>query len=256
MEAKEIIFSYDQKTSLLKSVNCTIKKGQVTTIIGPNGSGKSTLLGVLSRNYAPQSGQVLLDGKEISHYKAKEFAKKLAVVHQQNEAPEDMTVEKLTSFGRLVYKSFFFREAEQDEEAIEWALSCTNLQAKRYQTLGQLSGGERQRVWIAMALAQKTQILFLDEPTTYLDIFYQYEILELVRTLNSSYGLTIVMVLHDINQAIRYSDQLIVMKEGEAILHGKPEDVLSVEMFKAVYGVNVIMRQDPETGLYIVPKGI
>lgn len=256
MEAKEITFSYDEKTSLLTNVSCEIEKGKVTTIIGPNGSGKSTLLGVLSKSYLPQGGQILLDGKALNQYKPKELAKKLAVVHQQNDAPVDMTVEKLTSFGRLAHRHFLTPQHDEDDEAIDWALACTNLTEKREKTITQLSGGERQRVWIAMALAQKTPILFLDEPTTYLDMYFQFEILELVKSLNERYGLTIVMVLHDVNQAIRYSDRLIVMKAGEIVLEGTPEEMLTAEMFKAVYGVDVLIKEDDEMGLFVVPKGI
>ncbi|MEI7025798.1 ABC transporter ATP-binding protein [Paenibacillus sp. y28] len=256
MEIKQITFSYDKKTDQLKSVSSEIQPGKVTAIIGPNGCGKSTLLGVMSSNYVPRSGQVILDGKAINTYKPKELAKKLAVVHQHNDAPSDMTVEKLTSYGRLPHSSLFAQNGEEDEKAIDWALSCTNLEGKRTVTIDQLSGGERQRVWIAMALAQKTPILFLDEPTTFLDIYYQIEILELVKRLNETYGLTIVMVLHDINQAIRYSDQIIVMKSGEIVMKGEPHEVITEQTVKAIYGVDVLVKDDKDTGLYMVPIGI
>ena len=256
MEIKNVTFSYDNVTNRLKSVSSEIEIGKITTIIGPNGCGKSTLLSVMSRNHAPSSGEVILDGKAISEYKPKEFARKLAVVHQQNEAPADITVEKLISFGRMPYKNIFSPQTDEDREAIERALVCTNLQSKRDKPIYALSGGERQRVWIAMTLAQNTPMLFLDEPTTYLDIYYQLEILELVKDLNEVYGLTIVMVLHDINQAIRYSDHIIVMKDGEIITKGNPNDVITEEMVKAIYGVDVIVKQDEDTGLYMVPMGI
>lgn len=207
----------------------------------------------MSQNYKPTAGEVILDGKALAQIKPKDLAKRLAVVHQQNEAPSDLTVEKLTSFGRLPYRSLFGQNEEEDEQAVEWALTCTNLQQKRTLTLDQLSGGERQRVWIAMALAQKTEIIFLDEPTTFLDIYYQIEILQLVRTLNQSHGLTIVMVLHDINQAIRYSDTIIVMKEGEIVTEGSPDRVITEAIVKSTYGVDVLLRQDDETGLYMIP---
>ncbi|EEL20964.1 Ferrichrome transport ATP-binding protein fhuC [Bacillus cereus Rock1-3] len=210
----------------------------------------------MSRNHAPSSGEVILDGKAISEYKPKEFARKLAVVHQQNEAPADITVENLISFGRMPYKNIFSPQTDEDREAIERALVCTNLQSKRDKPIYALSGGERQRVWIAMTLAQNTPMLFLDEPTTYLDIYYQIEILELVKELNEVYGLTIVMVLHDINQAIRYSDHIIVMKDGEIVTKGNPNDVITEEMVKAIYGVDVVVKQDEDTGLYMVPMGI
>ena len=256
MEIKGITFSYDNKNNQLHDINSSVKRGEITTIIGPNGCGKSTLLGVMSNNYSPQQGQIILDGKEIRQYKPKDFAKKLAVVHQQNEAPSDMTVEKLTTYGRLPHRSMFSSITEEDEEAIEWALTCTNLQGKRHVQIDSLSGGEKQRVWIAMSLAQKTQFLFLDEPTTYLDIYYQYEILDLVKQLNTEHGLSIVMVLHDINQAIQYSDTIIVMKDGHIVLKGKPEEIITKQLMADIYGINVIVKQDEQTGLYIVPVGI
>lgn len=256
MEAKNIVFSHDKRTDHLKGVNSEIEMGKVTTIIGPNGCGKSTLLGVMSGNNIPSAGEVILDGKVNSQYKPKELAKKLAVVHQQNEAPSDITVERLTRFGRLPHRSLFAQNQDDDDEAVEWALTCTNLQDKRQMTIDQLSGGERQRVWIAMALAQRTRILFLDEPTTFLDIYYQIEILELIKDLNVTYGLTVVMVLHDMNQAIRYSDNIIVMSSGEIVMKGVPDEVMTEQMIKNIYGVNVVVKHDMETGLYIVPMGI
>lgn len=256
MEIKDISFSYDKITDRLKSVSSKIETGKITTIIGPNGCGKSTLLSVMSRNYAVKTGEIVLDGKNIALYKPKEFARKLAIVHQQNDAPMDLTVEKLTAFGRLPYKKIIGRDIEKDEEAINWALECTNLLEKRGKRIDALSGGERQRVWIAMALAQKTPILFLDEPTTYLDIYYQIEILELVKQLNEEYGLTIVMVLHDINQAIRYSHNVIVMKDGQIMMEGKPNEVITEESIKKIYGVDVIVKSDDQSGLYMVPIGI
>ncbi|OFD54067.1 iron ABC transporter ATP-binding protein [Bacillus mycoides] len=256
MEINNVTFSYDNVTDRLQSVSSEIEVGKITTIIGPNGCGKSTLLGVMSRNHDPRSGEVMLDGKAISQYKPKEFARKLAVVHQQNEAPADITVEKLTSFGRMPYKNIFSTQTDEDSEAIERALTCTRLQDKRDKPIHALSGGERQRVWIAMTLAQNTPMLFLDEPTTYLDIYYQLEILELVKELNEVHGLTIVMVLHDINQAIRYSDHIIVMKDGEIVMKGKPGEVVTEDMIKTIYGVDVVVKHDEDTGLYMVPMGI
>lgn len=173
---------------------------------------------------------------------------KLAIVYQQNDVPKDLTVEKLVSFGRLPHHSMLKRNHEEDVKAIEWALACTNLLEKRENDLGALSGGERQRVWIAMALAQQSEILCLDEPTTYLDIYYQIELLELVKALNEEYGLTIVMVHHDINQAIRYSDQIILMKAGQIIAEGAPRSVITREVIKDVYGVEAIFNEDKQFG--------
>lgn len=256
MDVKEITFSYDRRIDRLHQVNAQIEQGKITTIIGPNGCGKSTLLHVMSNHAVPRLGQVILDGKQIAHYKPKELARKLAVVHQQNEAPADLTIEKLVSFGRLPHRTLFSSPQEVDEQAIEWALDCTNLQAKRFNTLDQLSGGEQQRVWIAMALAQRTPVLFLDEPTTYLDMYYQLEIMELIHQLNQEHQLTIVMVLHDINQAIRYSHHLIAMKAGSIIASGLPTEIITNDLIREIYGVEVLVRRDPEAGLHLIPISI
>lgn len=255
MNIENVSFSYPNKTITLREVTSSIEVGQITTILGPNGSGKSTLLSLMSNHAVPQSGQVVLDGKALSDYRPKELAKKLAVVHQHNTAPSDLTVEKLVSYGRIPHKQMFSNAMDDDLEAIEWALTCTNLLDKRKKKIAELSGGERQRVWITMALAQSTPFLFLDEPTTYLDIYYQYEILELIRNLNKQHGISVVMVLHDMNQAIRYSDCIIALKNGEIVVKGAPEDVITAESVKSIYGVDVIVKSDEDTGLYVVPIG-
>ena len=159
-------------------------------------------------------------------------------------------------FGRMPYSSLLKKKTREDEEAVAWALACTNLLEKRDNDLSALSGGERQRVWIAMALAQKSEMLCLDEPTTYLDIYYQLELLELVKELNEKYGLTIVMVLHDINQALRYSDHIILMNGGSIVAEGEPRQVITKESIKEVYGVNAVFHEDEELGLYMMPLSI
>ncbi len=256
MEIKNITYSYNGRKNVLEEVNAGIELGKITTIIGPNGSGKSTLLGIMAKHYTPRKGNVLLDGKGLSAYKSKELAKKIAIVNQQNSAPNDLTVEKLVGYGRLPYKTIFSSDKDADKEAIEWVLSETNIQHKRHETIDQLSGGERQRVWIAMSLAQQTPFLFLDEPTTYLDIYYQYEILDLINRLNKEYEMTIVMVLHDINQAIRYSDKIIVMKNGTVFVHGDPDTIITVDLMKEVYGIDMMIKNEKDTGLYTIPIGI
>lgn len=253
MEVKELSFAYNPQKQSLKSVSTHIDNGCITTIIGPNGCGKSTLLGVMSGNYKPGVGEVILNGEQISRMKPRDLAKQLAIVHQQSEAPQEITVEKLVSFGRLPHRSLFSDHRKENEEAVEWALKCTNLLEKRTRRIEELSGGERQRIWIAMALAQQTSLLFLDEPTTFLDIYYQYEILDLIKMLNLEHGITIVMVLHDINQAIRYSDQIIVMKEGEIVRKGTPKEVITAPLVKEIYSVDVLVKQEEKTGMYIVP---
>ena len=256
MEINQVVVSHDGTKRHLNGVTTAIPKGKITTIIGPNGCGKSTLLSVMSRNNRPLEGQVRLENRDLVEYKPKEFAKKFAIVYQQNDIPQDLTVEKLVMFGRMPYSSLLKKKTEEDEEAVTWALSCTNLLDKRENDLSALSGGERQRVWIAMALAQKSEILCLDEPTTYLDIYYQLELLELVKALNDKHGLTIVMVLHDINQAIRYSDHVILMKNGHIVAEGLPREVITKEVIKDVYGVNAVFHEDEQLGLYMMPLSI
>ena len=172
MEIHQVVVSYDGTKKHLNGVSTAIPKGKITTILGPNGCGKSTLLSVMARNNRPLEGFAKLENRDLIEYKPKEFAKKLAIVYQQNDIPQDLTVEKLVRFGRMPYSSLFKKESKEDEEAITWALTCTNLLEKRNYDLTALSGGERQRVWIAMALAQKSEILCLDEPTTYLDLYF------------------------------------------------------------------------------------
>ncbi|MEK4698669.1 ABC transporter ATP-binding protein [Solibacillus sp. FSL R7-0668] len=256
MEIKQVVVSYDGTTKHLDSVSTQFPKGKVTTIIGPNGCGKSTLLNVMSRNHKPFAGQAMLENRDLVEFKPKEFAKKFAIVYQQNDIPQDLTVEKLVMYGRMPYSSLFQKKTAEDDEAVTWALSCTKLLEKRGKDLSALSGGERQRVWIAMALAQKSEMLCLDEPTTYLDIYYQLELLELVKHLNEQYGLTIVMVLHDINQALRYSDHIVLMKSGTIVAEGIPREVITKEVIKEVYGVNSVFHEDEELGLYMMPLSI
>jgi len=256
METKDITFAYQDKITRLHDISTQIKKSEITTIIGPNGSGKSTLMGVLTNMHAPQTGQVILDGKMLNKYKPKELARTLGVVHQQNIAPEDLTVEKLVSYGRLPYKNTFSPSSEKDREMVKWALRCTGLYEMRHETIDTLSGGEQQRGWIAMALAQDTSYLLLDEPTSNLDIYYQYEILELVKRLRDEHGLTIVIVLHDINQAIYYSDTVIAMRNGEIVQQGAPQQIITERLIQEVYGIQVAVKHDHQVGKYIVPLGI
>src|SRR5699024_9001003 len=256
MDIKQVMFSYDNKIMRLKDVNAHIEKGKITTILGPNGSGKSTLMSVLTNNNTPQSGHISLAGKPITEYKLKELAKTMAVVHQYNSAPQDMTVEKLISYGRLPYKRMFSGELEDSEGIVDWALEVTGLLDRRHMFLNTLSGGQQQRTWISMALAQKTPYLLLDEPTANLDIFYQYDILKLVKKLRDEEGLTIAMVLHDINQAIQFSDHIIAMKAGEIVASGAPEKIVTESLMQEVYGVDVVIKNDTDVGMYIVPLGV
>lgn len=215
MEVRDVNFSYNGTDAILKNVSFTIQKNKINTIVGPNGSGKSTLLEILARLLSPDSGDVLLEGKSIFEWKAKEFAQNVAIVHQNNVLPNELTVKELLYFGRLPYKNWRMTRTKADDLAVEQALMQTELTEKAEKFVDSLSGGERQRVFIATALVQDTPILLLDEPTTFLDMYFQLEILELVKRLNQEENLTIVMILHDLNQALMYSDHLIVMKMGK-----------------------------------------
>lgn len=256
MEIKHITFSYQDKIERLKNLSTTIEKGKVTTILGPNGSGKSTLLSVLSKFNRPDQGEVIFNGQSLYDYHPKELARHLSVVQQSSVAPEEMTVEQLVYYGRLPYQKMFLSHSKKDQEKVDWALMKTGLIDKKESFLSSLSGGQQQRAWIALALAQDTPYLFLDEPTANLDIFFQYEILELVKELCEKDGLTIVMVLHDINQSIKYSDRVIIMKEGEIIEDGIPEETITKEVLASVYGIQVTIKEDDKIGKYIVPIGI
>ena len=238
MEVKNVCFSYG-KNEILKGASLKIEKGKVTTIMGANGCGKSTLFSLMTKNLDPAKGKVLLGGKNIARLRLNEFARKVAIVHQYNTAADDITVERLVSFGRTPHLGMMGIRGDEDERYVNWAMEVTNVSQFRERELSRLSGGQRQRVWIAMALAQGTEILFLDEPTTYLDIRYQIEILELVRRLNREFGMTIVMVLHDINQSIYFSDKIIGLAGGKVIVEGEPEEVITEESIHELYGIDL-----------------
>lgn len=238
-DIKGLTFSYGTN-EVIKGLDLSIKQGKVTTLIGANGCGKSTLFNLITKNLRPNSGEIRLEGKDISQVKLKDFARQVAIVHQYNTAPADISVEKLVAFGRTPYHGFGSpSNSEEDEEKIKRALEITNTEKLKDKAVAQLSGGQKQRVWIAMALAQDTKILFLDEPTTYLDIRYQLQILKLVRKLNEEYSMTVIMVLHDINQSLYYSDEIVAMKDGRITAQGKPEEIITSELIKNVYDVEL-----------------
>lgn len=238
MEVRDLHFAYG-KNKVLKGVSLKIEEGKITTIMGANGCGKSTLFSLMTKNLYPGKGNIFLKGKNIQNLNLKEFARKVAIVQQYNSASDDITVENLVAFGRTPHKKMMQGDSAEDERMIEWALEVTNLMEYRDREVSRLSGGQRQRVWIAMALCQGTKTLFLDEPTTYLDIRYQIEILQLVKKLNQEFGITIIMVLHDINQAITYSDNIIGMKDGVVLVEGDPEEVITEESIRELYGIEL-----------------
>lgn len=242
MEVKNLSFSYGSN-QILSDISLTIPRGKITTIMGANGCGKSTLFSLMTKNLTPGKGKILLEEKSIKKYSLSEFARKVSIVHQHNSAAEDITIERLVSYGRTPYQKMLGGKSEEDERLIEQALQVTGLLDLRDREIGRLSGGQRQRVWIAMALAQNTELLFLDEPTTYLDIRYQLEILELVKKLNEEFDITIVMVLHDINQTIYFSDKIIGLQGGHVAIEGAPDQVITEESIQKLYGVHLMVTR-------------
>ena len=238
MEVRDLSFSYG-KNKVLKGISFTIEGGKITTIMGANGCGKSTLFNLMTKNLYPRKGNIFLHGRNIQNLGLKDFAKRVSIVHQYNSSADDITVERLVSFGRTPHMKMMQGRSDEDEKLIEWAMEVTNVEKYRDREVSRLSGGQRQRVWLAMALAQNTKILFLDEPTTYLDIRYQIEILELVKKLNEEYGITIIMVLHDINQAIHFSDRIIGLKDGQVAAQGSPAEVVTPECIRTLYGISL-----------------
>jgi iron complex transport system ATP-binding protein len=238
MEVKKLSFSYG-KHQVLKDVSLKIERKKITTILGPNGCGKSTLFYLMTKNLPLNSGEILLDGKNIQEIKLKDFARKVSIVNQGNTIQGDITVESLVSYGRTPFLSMMQKMGEEDEKYIEWAMDITDVKKFKDQMVSSLSGGQKQRVWIAMALAQNTDILFLDEPTTYLDVRYQIQILELIKRLNQEYHITIVMVLHDINQAIHYSDYIVGFKDGVMVGAGDAEKIVTKDFIKDIYDIDL-----------------
>lgn len=237
--------TYKHSTSFqLDRINLNIEKGEIISLVGPNGSGKSTLLRLLSRLITPDAGEIILDGKAIQTMKRKDLAKSLAMLPQMQEQQYDLTVYELIEFGRYPHQKSHRKLTKEDEEIIQWAMDVTNLNQYQNRMLYSLSGGERQRAWIALAIAQRPKVLLLDEPTTYLDIAHQLDIMELICHLNEQFGMTILMVLHDINQASRYSDRLVVMKDGKIQYDGKPKTVLCRDMFQSVFHIDATIYNE------------
>jgi iron complex transport system ATP-binding protein len=233
---------------ILHDLALAIPRGAISAIVGANASGKSTLLRTMSRLLRPSSGQVLLDGRSVHQTPARDLARRIGLLPQSPIAPEGITVDELVRRGRHPHSTLFSRWTAQDEQAVNEALAATRTLELADRAVDELSGGQRQRVWIAMALAQRTGILLLDEPTTFLDINHQIEILDLLTDLNRERGTTIVMVLHDLNLAARYADHLIALRDGRIHAVGAPEAVLTAEMVRAVFGLASRILPDPTSG--------
>ncbi len=236
-----------KETLILEDINLEIQKGKIYSIIGPNGCGKTTLLRAMSRNLKPDRGQVLLNKQNIFKTRTKLVAQKMAVLGQNNTTMSDVTVKTLVSYGRFAHKKWWEGQAGGDNDIVDWALEKTGMTELQHRKINTLSGGERQRAWLAMAVAQKPEVLLLDEPTTYLDISHQLEIMELVSRLNREDGITIVMVLHDMNHAARFSDELIVIKDRGIYKQGDPWQVVGDGVLEDVFRVEADIITDADT---------
>lgn len=241
LKARHLKAGYD-KNVIIEDMNLTVPAHKVTALIGANGCGKSTLLKTLCRIQPPLGGEVLLDGRSIFAEDSRQLAKKLAILPQNPQAPAGLTVRELVNYGRAPHRArFFARTTNEDRRMVDWALQETDMAAFADRPLEALSGGQRQRAWIAMAIAQDTELLFLDEPTSFLDV------LTLVRHLNSAYGKTIVMVIHEVNEAARFADHLLAMKQGQLLYEGTPDEVFTKEMLADVFGIDAELLRDPRT---------
>lgn len=255
LETKALSLSYGQAT-VLRQLNLSIPPGQITVFVGRNGCGKSTLLRSVSRLLKPEEGAVLLDGKAISKWSTKEVAKKLAILPQGPTAPEGLTVRQLVRQGRYPHQSWLSQWSAEDERMVSKALADTKMEELAERTVDSLSGGQRQRAWIAMTLAQGTDVLLLDEPTTYLDMAHQIEILDLLYELNERERRSIVMVLHDLNLACRYAHHIVALCDGKIYAEGSPERVMTLETVSRVFGMKCEIMFDPSFGTPVfLPHG-
>lgn len=233
---------------VVDDLDMQIPQGRITTIIGPNGCGKSTVLKAVGRILKPKGGVVYLNGDDIRRLTTKEVAQKMAILPQSPQAPAGLTVGELVAYGRFPHQRGFGKLIPEDKRIIQWALEVTRLTEFETTAVDNLSGGQRQRVWIAMALAQQTDLILLDEPTTYLDLAYQLEVLELLYRLNREQGCTIVMVLHDLNLAARFADYMIAIRGGDIIQHGTPEEVMTAEVLEETFHIDAEIVKEPRTG--------
>ena len=244
LHVKDLSVGYGERT-VLDTLNVDIKRGAVTSIVGPNGCGKSTLLRTMSRLLNPAKGEIVLDGKSIHDIPTRKLATQLGLLPQTPIAPDGIVVADLVGRGRTPHQGILGRWSQQDYDIVAEALETTGISDLAERPIDELSGGQRQRVWIAMALAQRTDTLLLDEPTTYLDIKHQLDVLDLLTELNRDRGTTIVMVLHDLNLAARYSDELVAVSGGKVFAHGHPREVITKENVKSVFGIDSVIITDP-----------
>lgn len=251
IKLENVSFSYQKGRDFIKDLSLEFEAGKITTVLGPNGSGKSTLLHMISTYLKPKSGKIYLNDMDLRKLKQKEIAKYISCVYQEHESLDDITVRDLVSFGRNIYT-----DKVENEKMIDFALEATGISEIQHKKVNNLSGGQRQRAFIAMSLAQNTDVLLLDEPTTYLDIYHQIEILEVVKSLNQKYGITIIMVLHDLNQAVNYSHNLVIMKDGKIVKTGSASRVIDEKTINDVYRVSGYIHREENDQIYFIPKKI
>ncbi len=256
LAARGLRLGYDTGRVVVDDLDVEIPDGKVTVVVGPNACGKSTLLRALGRLLKPRAGTVLLDGADLARAPGKGTARTIGVLPQTPQPPDGITVADLVARGRQPHQKWWQQWSEDDERAVTEALERTGTAQLAERLVDELSGGQRQRVWIAMALAQETDLLLLDEPTTYLDMAHQVEVLDLVRRLNHERGRTVVAVLHDLNQAVRYGDHLIAMKAGRIIAQGDPAEIITAELVREVFGLDAVVVPDPVTGGPLVVPGM
>ena len=248
LQAEGVSLAYGRDARVVEGLNLAIGKGRFTALLGPNGSGKSTVLRAFAGLHALERGEIVLEGHSIARMGSKKLAREIAILAQSATTPDGMTVEDVVRQGRYPHRSIFGPWRARDAEAVETSLQRTGLADLRHVSIDKLSGGQRQRVWIAMTLAQESRVLLLDEPTTFLDLGHQVEVLGLMRRLVDQGDVTVVAVLHDLFQAGRYADEIVLMKDGRILCHGLPGDVLTRGHLARAYGVDVTVIPDPETG--------
>ncbi|GGR21899.1 ABC transporter ATP-binding protein [Streptomyces netropsis] len=251
LAAESVTLAYDRRV-IAEDLSVAVPDNSFTVIVGPNACGKSTLLRALSRMLKPTAGSVLLDGSAIDSYPAKQVARTLGLLPQSSVAPDGITVGDLVARGRHPHQGLLRQWSREDERIVVESMAATGVDALAERYVDELSGGQRQRVWIAMALAQQTPLLLLDEPTTYLDIQHQIEVLDLCAELHEEQGRTLVAVLHDLNHAARYATHLIAMRDGRVVAEGAPTDVVTAELVERVFGLRCQVIEDPETGTPLV----
>ncbi|CAD5940785.1 iron(III)-siderophore transporter (ATP binding component) [Streptomyces sp. KY75] len=255
LQARDVRLGYGDR-EIVPGLSVTVPPGRITVIVGPNACGKSTLLRAMARLLVPSAGAVLLNGRSIQEMPTKEVAAVLGILPQSPTAPEGITVSDLVGRGRYPHQGWFRRWGAEDDEAVAQALLSTDVLELADRPVDELSGGQRQRVWIAMALAQRTDILLLDEPTTFLDASHQLDVLDLLTDLNRERGVTMVAVLHDLNLACRYADHMIAMKAGRILAEGRPVDIVTEELVGEVFGMRCSVIEDPASATpMVVPLG-